>query len=258
MNMTKSSTLSLLCLAAALSGCATTAPSPDETGERAGVSGAIDDAPGLEPSAGINKLSCQGRCLEPPKEPGEPGCSCSILCPVSGNCCKDYGEICEGVPGDSCAGSFRCGGTAPSGCSCKTDCAQQGNCCADVLEACSCQGSCGAQPTSGCFCSLDCWQFGVCCHDAFESCFPLALRSRAGAGPRGALAGGRRAAGVEAAPPAVARPGGAFAPARPALTRRRDRRSRRPARRPALRPPKGPRAPAPCARPRRSSRWRAA
>ncbi|HEU4538046.1 MAG TPA: hypothetical protein VFS00_28190, partial [Polyangiaceae bacterium] len=119
-------------------------------------------------AAPVNKLSCQGRCGQDPAQ----GCSCAVLCEIDGDCCKDKGVVCDGIPADSCANLFLCGGLAPSGCSCELDCAARGTCCPDALEACSCKTECngGGLPTSGCTCGLNCWMFGICCEDAFQGC----------------------------------------------------------------------------------------
>ena len=103
--------------------------------------GAQDTAGGVAQDAGVKKdagtltaaLSCKGKCggkYNPALK-----CQCNTDCAKFGNCCADYGPLCQP---DALTCKGRCDTTSDKSalCHCSWNCGRYGNCCADYLGLC--------------------------------------------------------------------------------------------------------------------------
>ncbi len=77
--------------------------------------------------------TCQGRC-NGPYNPGLP-CQCNKDCPKFGNCCKDYGTLCD-AGANTCVGRCDAPADVTKPCQCTWDCAKHGTCCPNFIASC--------------------------------------------------------------------------------------------------------------------------
>ena len=92
---------------------------------------AVDTAPPVDTTPPPEK-SCDGKCGAK-YDPSLP-CQCNDQCGKFGNCCVDYGPLCEPQK-FTCVG--RCGAYDKSApCQCDDGCARYGTCCPDYLAKC--------------------------------------------------------------------------------------------------------------------------
>ncbi|MCO4763562.1 MAG: thermonuclease family protein [Myxococcales bacterium] len=78
-------------------------------------------------------LSCKGKCgasYNPALK-----CQCNSQCAKFGNCCADYGPLCEPTAA-SCKGRCDEGPNKGAVCQCDWSCGRYGSCCADFLATC--------------------------------------------------------------------------------------------------------------------------
>ena len=121
-------------------------------------------------------LSCVGKCG---KYDAAAKCQCDTACTGEGDCCKDYGTVCNkcgdgqcvapetetSCPADCKGGAAQCGNGKCEGDE-KTSCPSD---CGDPVG--TCKDKCGKFEAGGsCQCDDQCAQYGDCCPDYKELC----------------------------------------------------------------------------------------